>query len=83
MLLAASPDTQNYRLLYIAEAWDKEQLIAKFTRGRSIELYASCANHVRSNADSPLQITRRSSLPRGSCAPPAGLPCLTVPAMSE
>jgi hypothetical protein len=35
--------TQDYRLLYIVEGSDKKQIIVKFTRRYSIELYAFCA----------------------------------------
>ncbi|KAI0248667.1 hypothetical protein BJV78DRAFT_1130931 [Lactifluus subvellereus] len=37
------PDTQDYRLLYIAETSDKKRIIVKFTRRYSIELHAFCA----------------------------------------
>ncbi|KAI0252130.1 hypothetical protein BJV78DRAFT_1352562 [Lactifluus subvellereus] len=36
-------DTQDYRLLYIAETSDKKQIIVKFTLRYSIELHAFCA----------------------------------------
>jgi hypothetical protein len=42
------PDTQPYRLLYVAETSDdrpeREQIVVKFTRTYSIELHAFCAS---------------------------------------
>jgi RIO1 family len=41
-ILGLHPDTQDYRLLYIAETSDKKQMMVKFTRRYSIELHAFC-----------------------------------------
>jgi RIO1 family len=42
-ILKLHPDTQDHRLLYVAETSDKKRIIVKFTRRYSIELHVFCA----------------------------------------